>query len=107
MKYIRRLLWFLANRLLILLLMLAVITVVFYLSFNTTNIYILVKDGLYQRANVILRMPDDTNEVNALRNFFRQEFLDGDEALRPPRARERIGSDGQRHRRTRRGREKK
>ena len=82
MKFIRRLLWFLANRLMILLLLLAVITVVFYLSFNTTNIYILVKDGLYQRANVILRAQDDTNEVNALRNFFRQEFLDGDDALR-------------------------
>jgi len=82
LKFIRRLLWFLANRLMILLLLLAVITVVFYLSFNTTNIYILVKDGLYQRANVILRAQDDTNEVNALRNFFRQEFLDGDDALR-------------------------
>lgn len=81
MKYIRRLLWFLANRLLIVLVVMAVVTVVFYLSFNTTNIYILVKDGLYQRANVILRAQDDSNEVDALRNFFRQEFLDDDDAL--------------------------
>ena len=54
MRYLRRLIWFIASRLLVILLVLGLLTVAFYFSMNATNIYIIIKDGMARRAQVIM-----------------------------------------------------
>lgn len=76
-KYIRRILWFVASRLLIFSVVASVLILAFYLSMNATNIYILLNDGMRQRTHVILTR----EEPEALNSFFRADFLDSDEAL--------------------------
>ena len=66
MRYLRRLIWFIASRLLVILLVLGLLTVAFYFSMNATNIYIIIKDGMARRAQVI--MMDEP--VSQLDNYF-------------------------------------
>lgn len=77
LKYIRRLLWFTASRLLILTFCAALVMLMFYMALNTANIYILVSDGMQARASMILTRESKTD----LRDYFREEFLAEDEAL--------------------------
>lgn len=80
MKYIRRLLWFLASKLVIFSVIVAMLILAFYLSMNASNIYILLSDGMKQRAEVILM--HDREEAAELNSFFMKDFLDNDEALK-------------------------
>ena len=50
MKYLRRLIWFAANRLLALAVVLTMMTIAFYFSMNAANIYVVLKDGMAERA---------------------------------------------------------
>ena len=50
MKYLRRIVWFFANRLLVLCLILGLIMTVFYYSMNLSNLQIVLKDGMANRA---------------------------------------------------------
>ena len=59
MKYLRRLLWYLLSRLLVLCLVLGLMTIVFYFSMNATNVYIVLKDGMAKRAQVIMMGLDE------------------------------------------------
>lgn len=59
MKYLRRLIWFIATRLLVICCVLALVVTAFYFSMNATNIYIIVKDGMAKRAQVILMGADE------------------------------------------------
>jgi hypothetical protein len=77
LRYLRRFIWFIASRLLVVLLVLGLLTVAFYFSMNATNIYIIVKDGMARRAQVI--MMDEP--VSQLDNYFSSTWIARDEWL--------------------------
>ncbi len=77
MKYIRRLLWFIASRLVIVSVVIGLLILAFYLAMDTSNIFLLLKDGMQQRAGVILTRKD----ADSLTNYFTNEFLLNDETL--------------------------
>ena len=77
MKYIRRLLWFVATRLVAISAIVGLLVLVFYLAMNTANIYLLLSDGMKLRAEVILTR-DNAEELTS---FFTDEFLLSDETL--------------------------
>lgn len=76
MRYLRRLIWFIASRLLVILLVLGLLTVAFYFSMNATNSYILLKDGMAKRAQVIM-MGEDVD----LSSYFSAAYLERDSRL--------------------------
>ena len=76
-KYVRRFMWFIASRLLVFTVVVAVLILAFYLSMNAANIYILLSDGMELRTQVILTREGGED----LHNFFRDDFLYADEAL--------------------------
>lgn len=77
MKYLRRLIWWIATHLLWLTLILGLMTVVFYYTMNMTNIYVVLKDGMAKRAAVVM-----TGEGRGeLDRYFQQSFLNNDAAL--------------------------
>jgi len=78
LKYLRRLLWFTASRLLIVTFCAALVTLAFYMAMNTANIYILIADGMEARASMILTRESSSD----LDNYFRDEFIAEDETLR-------------------------
>lgn len=69
--------WFLSSRLVIFTLVVGILVLVFYTCLNISNIYILLSDGMKARAQVMLTR-EDPEQLN---NYFRAEFLTGDEAL--------------------------
>ncbi len=77
MKYIRRLLWFVATRLVMISVIVALLTLVFYLAMNTANIYLLLNDGMQLRASVIMTRKD----AEEMPSFFTDNFLNSDETL--------------------------
>lgn len=77
MKQLRRFIWFIASRLLALLFVLGLITCVFYYAMNASNAYVLLKDGMAKRAQVIMQ-----GENNDLRLYFSDACLERDVALR-------------------------
>lgn len=77
MKYLRRLVWFIASRLLAILLVLGILSVTFYFAMNAMNIYIIIKDGMARRAQVV--MMDEP--VSSLDNYFFSSWISRDEML--------------------------
>lgn len=77
MKYIRRFLSFVAGRLVILCVVVALLILAFYLAMNTSNIYILLNDGMTARTSVILTREN----AEDLPNYFTNDFLLSDETL--------------------------
>ena len=77
MKKLRRFIWYLASRLLLLTVLLGLIMVTFYYAMNATNIYIVLKDGMTKRAQVIM-MQENAKELN---KFFQGAYLQRDENL--------------------------
>lgn len=77
MKYLRRLVWHIATRLLIVCLVLGLMVVTFYYAMNMTNIYIVLKDGMARRAQVAMYMED----MSELTKFFQPSFLERDPAI--------------------------
>lgn len=71
MKYLRRLIWYICSRLLVLCCILGLIVMAFYFSMNATNCYILLKDGMAKRAQVIM-MGSDVE----LSSYFAPAYLD-------------------------------
>lgn len=78
MKYICRLLWYIATRLIILSVVAGLLILAFYLSMDTSNIYLLLRDGMQQRASVILTQKN----ADTLTNYFTSDFLMNDQTLR-------------------------
>ena len=77
MKKLRRFIWYLAGRLLLLLIVISLCVVTVYYAMNATNIYIVLKDGMAKRAQVIMM-----NESSAdLTKFFQGSYLQRDENL--------------------------
>ena len=76
MKYLRRIVWFFANRLLLLCLILGLIVTVFYYAMNLSNIQIVLKDGMAARAKQIMGMTDSRKD---LEKYFLPVCLENDE----------------------------
>lgn len=76
MKYLRRLIGYICSRLLVLCCILGLIVMAFYFSMNATNCYILLKDGMAKRAQVIM-MGSDVE----LSSYFAPAYLDRDTKL--------------------------
>ena len=77
MKYLRRFVGFIAGRVLVITLCLAILACGFYMCLNTANVYIVLTDGLAKRVDVILSR-DDAPELN---KYFHADFLAADPAL--------------------------
>ena len=76
MKYLRRLVWYLSSRLLVLFCVLGLMTMAFYFSMNATNIYIIIKDGMAKRAQVVMMGADENLNV-----YFSPGYLERDALL--------------------------
>ena len=76
MKYLRRLIWYICTRLLVICCVLGLIIMAFYFSMNATNSYILLKDGMAKRAQVIM-MGEDVD----LSSYFSAAYLERDSRL--------------------------
>lgn len=81
MKYLRRFLWFFATRLMLLTIIVALLIVGFYMAMNSSNIYVLLTDGLSERAEVIISGNDST----LLGDYFEESYLHGDQLLNDAR----------------------
>ena len=77
MKYLRRFVWYLASRLLIVVLVLGLMVISFYYAMNLANIQIVLKDGMAKRAQVVM-MEEDTSELT---KYFQVSFIERDAAL--------------------------
>ena len=76
MKYLRRLIWYIATRLLAVVAVLGLITMAFYFSMNATNIYIILKDGMAKRAQVVMMGADENLSL-----YFSPAYLERDTQL--------------------------
>ena len=77
MKYLRRTIWYVASRLLIVCLVLGVLVTAFYYAMNLINVYIVLKDGMARRAQVVM-MEEDPDELT---KYFQSSFLERDPAV--------------------------
>ena len=78
MKYLRRIVWFFANRLLVLCVILGLIMTVFYYAMNLSNIQIVLKDGMAGRAKYVMGV---TTQRSDLEKFFQTDCLDSDDLI--------------------------
>jgi len=77
MKYIRRFVFFIASRLLIITLCISLLVCAFYMAYNMGNAYIVMNEGLEKRADVCLTRQDYTE----LNKYFSVSFLNSDPVL--------------------------
>ena len=77
MKQMRRFVWYLAGRLFLLLTVFSLCVVTVYYAMNASNIYIVLKDGMAKRAQVIM-MGEPATDLN---KFFQGSYLQRDENL--------------------------
>ena len=78
MKYFRRFVLFVAGRLLVLVAVLGILVTVFYFSMNASNIYVILKDGMARRTQVIMMNSD----LETLNNYFSASYLERDTMLK-------------------------
>ena len=76
MKYLRRLIWYISSRLLVLCCVLGLMTTVFYFAMNATYIDIVLKDGMAKRAQVVMQ-----GEEAELDKYFAPAYLERDSLL--------------------------
>lgn len=77
MKRLRRLVWFIATRLIILTSVLGLMTIAFYFSMNASNIFVILKEGMAQRAFTVMMQSDETE----LYKYFSAAYLPLDKRL--------------------------
>ena len=77
MKYLRRGIWFVASRLLLICLILGLMITVFYYAMNLTNIQIILKDGMAKRAQVVMMGESES----ALQHYFSAAYIGRDALL--------------------------
>ena len=77
MKQLRRFVWHIASRLLIVTMVLGMMVIGFYYAMNMTNMYVVLKDGMARRAQVVMQQED----VSELTKFFQESFLERDQAV--------------------------
>lgn len=78
MKYLRRGVWYLAGRLLVLCLVLGLLITAFYYAMYLTNIQIIVKDGMASRAKYIMGITTDRGELG---KYFQTSYTESDAAI--------------------------
>ncbi len=78
MKHLRRAVWFVAGRLLVLCLVLGILITVFYYAMNLANIQIILKDGMANRAKYIMGMTESPDELN---RYFHSAYASTDAVL--------------------------
>lgn len=77
MKYLRRLVWYIVGKLSLIVALLGVLSIAFYFSMNSSNIYIIMKDGMAKRAQVVMMgLPEEEME-----NYFSPSYLNRDPVL--------------------------
>lgn len=72
MKYLRRGIWYLASRLLLICLILALAITVFYYAMNLANIQIILKDGMAARAKYVMGINGNLNELD---KYFTSQYI--------------------------------
>ncbi len=72
MKYLRRGIWYLASRLLLICIILALMIVVFYYAMNVTNIQIILKDGMAARAKYVMGIDSNLSELD---KYFSSQYI--------------------------------
>ena len=77
MVYFRRLVWFIATRLIIVCVLLGMLLCGFFMALNMANVYVVLDEGMEKRAEVILTR-EDAEELN---KYFHYDFLNNDTAL--------------------------
>ena len=77
MLHLRRLVWYIVTRLLLVCILCGMLVCGFYMCLNTSNIYVVLNDGLERRAQVILTKQD----AETLNFYFHADFLSTDPAL--------------------------
>ena len=77
MLYFRRLIWFIASRMLLVCVLLGMLVCGFYMAMNVSNIYVVLNDGLQKRVDVILTR----QQAAELNKYFHADFLLADTAL--------------------------
>ena len=75
MKYLRRIIWFIATRLVVICLILGLIITVFYYTMNVSNIQIVLKDGMAGRAKYVMGISENRNELD---RYFQAACLEND-----------------------------
>lgn len=75
MKYLRRGIWYVAGKLLVICLVLGLMITVFYYTMNLSNIQIVLKDGMASRAKYVM---DVSTQRSDLEKFFQLQCLDTD-----------------------------
>ena len=73
MKSLRRGIWYVAGRLLVICLVLGLMITVFYYTMNLSNIQIVLKDGMAGRAKYVMGV---SNQRSDLEKFFQTGYLD-------------------------------
>lgn len=77
MKYLRRMMSFLAARLIIFTLCVALIVCAFYMAYNMGNAFMLIDEGMEKRVSVVLTREHATD----LNDYFTAGFLEADPVL--------------------------
>lgn len=72
-----RLVWFFAKNAFIILAILLVLALAFMTALTSANVYIVVEEGMSERADTVLKSYDDAD----LDRYFTKEFLDADKLL--------------------------
>ncbi len=80
MKYVRRFMSWLASRLLVITLILALAVTVFYYAMNMANIHVVLKDGMAARVKVQMGMTD----ASELDKFFEPAYIAPEERQLSP-----------------------
>ena len=77
MRYVRRFVWYIAGKLLVICCVLGIMTTAFYYAMNAANIQIILKDGMAKRAQVVMMGESEST----LQNYFSQAYLSRDNLL--------------------------
>ena len=77
MQYTRRLIWFIAGKLILICVLLGTLVCGFFMAMNVANINIVLEDGMEKRVDVMLTR----QEAEELNKYFSGDFLRQDSAL--------------------------
>ena len=77
MKYFRKLMSYIATRLIIITLCISLLVCAFYMAYNLGNAYVLINEGMEKRVSVVLTREDATD----LNDYFTTAFLENDPVL--------------------------
>ena len=77
MLYFRRLIWFVASRMMLICALLGMLVCGFFMAMNGANIYVVLNEGMEKRVDVILTR----QQAEELNKYFHADFLIADAAL--------------------------